>query len=241
MIISVHHFHAMWYLLLASVAASHRYHCDTNSDCELLGHCVSGACNCFPGFKGPSCAQIDLKPKSVSTGMAAWPPENGYALKNESRRAYGWGFSVAPDTKSQGLLHAVANVGCYLPHDNGMVTGTFLVHLTSTKGPMGPWKAVGIVAPPVSFNAHLRLAPSGQYVLFLRAGLPMPSPTNWEEVACAGVSDTEWKAMVAKGPYITADQLQDPIGNYVATADSMEGIWEAKPFHVCEVLFCARI
>ena len=60
----------------------------------------------------------------------------------------------------------------------------------------------------------------------------MPSPANWQEAACGGVSEDEWKAMVAKGPYITADQLQDPIGNFVATAESMDGIWETKPFHV---------
>ena len=43
---------------------------------------------------------------------------------------------------------------------------------------------------------------------------PQPSPalqlyryiyTDWQ------VSDAEWKAMVAKGPYITADKLQDPV------------------------------
>ena len=77
------------------------------------------------------------------------------------------------------------------------------------------------VAPPTTFNAHLRLAPSGQYVLFLRGTTPMPSPANWTESACAGVSDAEWRAMVAKGPYISSEKLQDPVGNFVATATSM--------------------
>ena len=161
------------------------YRCATANDCELLGKCVMGRCQCYPGFTGPSCAQIDLEPSPAASPLPAWPPASGYALSDRSRRAYGWGFSVAPDAKLPGLLHAVANVGCYIPH-SGMVTGTFLMHLTSATG-MGPWKAVGIVAPPTTFNAHLRLAPSGEYVLFLRGTAPMPSPANWTEAACAGV------------------------------------------------------
>ena len=37
--------------------------------------------------------------------------------------------------------------------------------------------------------------------------------------------------MVAKGPYITADKLQDPVGNFVATAKSMGP--------VSSVVFCS--
>jgi hypothetical protein len=206
--------------------------CASASDCELLGKCVDRACQCFPGFAGPSCAQIDLEPAPAAAPLAAWPPVGGYSLSDRERRAYGWGFSVAPDPKVPGLLHAVANVGCYTPH-SGMVSGTFLMHLTA-RSPTGPWTAVGIVAPPTTFNAHLRLAPGGDYVLFLRGTSPMPSPANWTESACAGVPDADWKAIVSKGPYISADKLQDPIGNFVATAKSMgsDGGWDAKPFQI---------
>ena len=31
-------------------AATGSAHCTTANDCELLGECVSGACQCFPGF-----------------------------------------------------------------------------------------------------------------------------------------------------------------------------------------------
>lgn len=39
---------------------------------------------------------------------------------------------------------------------------------------------------------------------------------------------------MAQGPYITADKLQDPIGNFVATARSMgrAGGWAVKPFRI---------
>lgn len=204
--------------------------CTSATDCELLGKCVHGVCQCFPGFTGPSCALVDLDPAPVPLA-AAWPPAGGFA--NPAQRAYGWGFSVAPDSKSPGLLHAVANVGCYTPH-SGMVSGTFLMHLTSSNGATGPWTAVGIVAPPTTFNAHLRLAPTGEYVLFLRGTSPMPSPANWTKVACAGVSSAEWEAMVRKGPYIAPDKLQDPVGNFVATAKFMGsgGGWDTKPFQI---------
>jgi hypothetical protein len=205
--------------------------CTSDSGCELLGKCVGGRCQCFPGFTGPSCAVIDLEPTPAPLAPA-WPPRGGLADPARGQ-AYGWGFSVAPDARSPGLLHAVANVGCYTPH-SGMVSGTFLMHLTSTAGPTGPWTAVGIVAPPTTFNAHLRLAPTGEYVLFLRGTSPMPSPANWTESACAGVSDAEWEAMVRKGPYIAAEKLQDPIGNFVSTSNFMgsEGNWDTKPFQI---------
>jgi hypothetical protein len=156
---------AQLFLIVFASAAS--YKCNTADDCEMLGECVTGQCKCFPGFNGPSCAQIDLLPSLDSEfSAAAWPPAGGCAMLNKTQRAYGWGFSVARDATSPTLLHAVANVGCYLPN-SGMVTGTFLMHLTSIQGPTGPWKAVGIVAPMTTFNAHLRLAPSGDCICFL--------------------------------------------------------------------------
>jgi hypothetical protein len=121
------------------------FHCTTDTDCELLGKCVAGRCRCDPGFTGPSCAQLNLAPHAPT--LPAWPPLEGYAL-GDHRRAAGWGFTVAPDANTA-TLHAVANVGCYSPAN--MVIGTLLMHLTST-GPAAPWKAVGIVAPPTSFN-----------------------------------------------------------------------------------------
>lgn len=95
------------------------YKCVTQDDCELLGECntATGKCNCFSGFTGPSCAQVDLKPTSATTAavMAAWPPAGGYGGgRSDANRAYGWGFSVAPDRSAgSNLLHAIANVGCY--------------------------------------------------------------------------------------------------------------------------------
>ena len=222
-------------LLAHFATASASYTCTANTDCEMLGECVAGQCKCFAGFSGPSCAQISLTPvESDEFRAAAWPPAGGFALENKTRRAYGWGFSVARDVSSQSVLHAVANVGCYSPGE-GMVTGTFLMHLTSTQGPTGPWKAVGIVAPPTTFNAHLRLTPSGEYVLFFRSGengkLP---PSNWADQACAGVDDEEWKAMVAAGPYIHAEDITDPIGNFVAHSKSMSpgSQWDTRPFQI---------
>jgi hypothetical protein len=113
-----------------------------------------------------------------------------------------------------------------------MVTGTFLIHLTSTAGPTGPWKAVGIVAPMTTFNAHLQLSPTGGYVLFFR-GDTKKVPANWTDQACAGVSESEWDALVEAGPYISADQIIDPIGNFVAQSKTMSpGGWSTRPFNI---------
>lgn len=113
------------FLALVKLEAS-SYKCANANDCEMLGECIAGNCECYPGFTGPSCSQIDVVPIAGDEfAEAAWPPAGGLAL-GADRRAYGWGFSVAPDAKKKTLLHAVANVGCYPPKGShtGMVTGT---------------------------------------------------------------------------------------------------------------------
>lgn len=109
------------------------------------------------------------------------------------------------------------------------------MHLTSTTGGTN-WTAAGIVAPPTTFNAHLRLTPAGEYVLFFRnSGGKLP-PTNWETLVCnGGISDAEWAALVAKGPYISADKLTDSVGNFVAKTHNMlsgAGGWTTTPFTI---------
>ena len=46
------------HLLAAGVVGA----CVDDEDCELLGRCVSGACQCAPGFVGPTCGALDLLP-----------------------------------------------------------------------------------------------------------------------------------------------------------------------------------
>mmetsp|Transcript_11848 Transcript_11848/g.35720 ORF Transcript_11848/g.35720 Transcript_11848/m.35720 type:complete len:440 (+) Transcript_11848:198-1517(+) len=201
--------------------------CTSAADCELLGECDHGTCRCHPGFAGPSCAQLDLAPP-VGNATPAWPVARGMGANGQ---AYGWGFSVATDPHDQQLLHAVGNVGCYDPH-GGMVTGTFLLHSTSSSGPLGPWVPKGIVTPPTTFNPHLRVSPSGEFILFFR-GTVAQSPLNWTDKACAGMSATQWQELVHAGPYISASELSDPLGNFVATTRSMApGVWTTKPFRI---------
>ena len=50
---------------------------------------------------------------------------------------------------------------------------------------------------------------------------PSP-PTNWTSNVCnGGISDAEWAELVAAGPYIKADEIVDPIGNFVAQSTAM--------------------
>ena len=166
--------------------------------------------------------QLDFVPSLDAA--AAWPPERGLAAGAASQ-AYGWGMTVARDAQNDTVLHAVVNVGCYDPH-GGMVAGTFLLHITSTSGPIGPWSPKGIVAPPTTFNPHLRVSPSGEYVLFFRAATTTPPPTNWSDVACGGMQAEEWRELVNAGTYVSASDLSDPGGNFVARSTSMRpGGW----------------
>eukprot|EP00937_MAST-01D_sp_MAST-1D-sp2_P002316 g2316.t1 len=227
---------ALVHVAVLTLPLAGAYSCNNTADCELLGACVDGRCDCLPGWTGPSCAQLDLVPSDMAP---AWPPQAGRAFgPDPSRRAYGWGMTVAPAAaEGRQLLHAVQNVGCY--DQAHMVTMTMLLHLTSASGPLGPWTAAGIVAPPTTFNPHLQLSPGGDFVLFFRANLA-PPPSNWAELVCGGgATPAQWARLVAAGPYITEQAIWPNgsstvmNGNLVARSKAMRGgAWEVRAFDV---------
>ncbi len=53
--------------------------CSSDSDCNLNGVCVTGACVCDRGWSGPSCGQLDLLPvearSPAATSGQIWPPQ----------------------------------------------------------------------------------------------------------------------------------------------------------------------
>ena len=69
--------------LLLSLAVAPSWSCETETDCSLLGDCVSGKCVCDPGWKGHKCGQVDLLPASRYGGyrnatLSSW---GGYSIK----------------------------------------------------------------------------------------------------------------------------------------------------------------
>ena len=84
------------------------YHCSDKLGCELLGECVSGTCQCRPGFTGPSCGEVDLAPADATTSGVVWPQ----APSLHANQSFSWGFTVVKD-EATSLYHAAVNVGRY--------------------------------------------------------------------------------------------------------------------------------
>ena len=228
------------FTLLGVISAAAHYTCTSKIDCEHLGTCVEGACACFAGFTGPSCAQLDLAPADPATAIL-YPPPPALGVNG---RAYAWGFTVvAPDDDNAGgLYHAVANVGCYDPH-GPMVENTFLMHLTSTQPDRG-FAPRGIVAAQSSFNPHLVRAPAGRtdrsYALYFRVNPPVQA--NYSGM-CGGIANaTTWAAIVEQGPYINTERLPAGVESLlVAWSPSMgPGGWQVQPVNITGDATCSR-
>lgn len=218
-------------LFFIFVTSLSEFECHSKHDCEHLGDCIDKTCQCYQGFRGPSCAQIDVLPSTAKDefSSALWPPNGGF--QSGSKRTYAWGFTAVRDPHVENKLHAVVNTGCYIPTD-GMVMGTFLLHLVSTNGPFGPWIAQGIVAPSIAFNPHLIISPDGEFVLYFRTNI-QEQPPNWTESACSGLNSKQWNCLVKQGFYMSNSDLTDPTGNFVAVSKSMSvNDWRVTPFKI---------
>ena len=141
-------------LLLTPPATAAASSCSSDEGCELNGKCLSGSCRCFPGWMGPTCGTLKLKPAPAMSGGASpyalYPqkrplpphheggpgalPPSAQARRELPPEAGGpitWGGTIATD--SAGLHHLFVDVCCYTPttimHD---VNGCQTIHATST-------------------------------------------------------------------------------------------------------------
>lgn len=110
------------------------FDCSSVSDCELNGACHNGACACFPGWRGPSCGSLKLKPAPAmgeggASPYALYPQKRPLPPHHEGSAAVQgaidfvtskgplpgvpitWGGSVAVD--ASGLRHLFVDVCCY--------------------------------------------------------------------------------------------------------------------------------
>ena len=145
------------YLLLNVVSC---FECKDDFDCELLGSCVNGGCECKKGWIGDSCSTLNL-------GIA---PHSNYGVypskkSHDTKVSFSWGFSIVYDD-SDSLYHGIVNTGCY--NATQMVNGSLLVHVTS-KNATGPFLARNVAMIETSFNPHIIYDKRNQlYLLYFR-------------------------------------------------------------------------
>ena len=112
--------------------------CDSDIGCELNGKCISNECKCYPGWHGPTCGSLKLKPAPIGTHTASYvlypqnrpvPPhhegthQRGYTigkmtsnfsmLPPEAGVPITWGGTVIDD--AEGKHHLFVDVCCYTP------------------------------------------------------------------------------------------------------------------------------
>ena len=190
------------------------FFCQTDFDCEYLGECdiISGKCQCWDEFQGPTCATMKLQPAVSRYGV--WPLSKTQHNIRINTTAYSWGFSALAQkiTKNsyEGRIkykyHAYVNVGCYFC-ENGMVDGTVIAYVTSDKSPEGPYEFQHVILSQVAFNPHALQLASGTIAIFYRR-----KPSDGNAICLGGDEDDD--VTTIKTEPVVAD------GMYVATADS---------------------
>ena len=222
-----------------TAAAAAAAPCASAADCSLLGSCSAGVCQCSPGYTGPTCGQLALRPAASLAAATLWPQPG---VGNSSA----WGFTVAFDPTDR-LYHAVADVSCGCDKTSPVrecteFTGVLasggyassLVHLTSSR-PDGGFKFVSVLAPATSFNPHLVRSPAGVFALYFRVNAVDPLPLCSGDPA--GPTSSEGSLIkVCVGSNrencIHAGGAESGTNMYVATARSMRGPWRVRPVTV---------
>ena len=133
--------------------------CTTDKDCGLLGDCISGVCACDPGWVGATCSTLDLLPAPTNAGLRQTNSSN-------------WCGTVLRDETDADLYHGYfADFGGCANGLNIWLTGSRVIHATSSPSPAGPYTPVwqdGQAEVAVSAEAHnpqaIR-APDGTYLL----------------------------------------------------------------------------
>lgn len=73
--------------------------CTSDLNCSLTGACVGGVCACDPGWRGPSCASMDLLP-------VAFPQGYGMDRSRQRDANSSWGATILEDN---GTFHMYVN------------------------------------------------------------------------------------------------------------------------------------
>lgn len=139
------HVHAAIFVLLLTVSVT-AFKCKADIDCQLLGQCNNGVCECRQGFTGPECAQLDLAPAPNHLGYLN---ETGSTWGGRPVKVGGeWHFYVS-------MMAADCPLGTF--NNNSEIA-----HLVSI-GPdwRGPYEYVDTVVVPFAHNAAPQILPDG--------------------------------------------------------------------------------
>ena len=215
--------------------------CTRDTDCELNGQCQSGACRCFPGWMGPTCGNLKLKPAPPMTAAgsryALYPMQRPLPPHHESSATHdghsgvvlpgavggpnlpiSWGGTVFVE---DGVHHLFVDVICYSPstimHDQN---GAQTVHATS-KNPLNETFVFADVAlPPEHDCPHITKAMDGTFLLY-NTGQSMACPNT-----CTGEPSNATRPTAAAG--VAARRPCSGTGFYglnVASSKSLSGPW----------------
>ena len=201
------------------------YSCHNDEDCELLGQCLEQTCKCDRGWQGPSCGTLRLG-DAIHPHQGIWPLSESHS----DHETYSWGFSV---TKVGDVFHGWANQGCY-NNSIGMVSGTFLYHVTSYVDPTsanpggftGNFIGNSIVMPASSFNPHIVYSSfNKQYTMFFRInGLD-----EGFKVCVGNKTDFQYKRSSIRNDQLTAKSMD------VAVSDSPYGPWTVSTLSIANI------
>lgn len=149
----------------AQGALAHKLECTSALDCELLGSCQSGKCVCAPGFRGPSCGQLDLLPVPAATHGRVWPRTIEPYVKHDrtkQHRTIGWSFAPAFDPVTRRYVAAVEAVCDKWGAD------VWLAAVSSDR-PDGNWRFERRLGPAGTNCPHMKRLANGTFTLFLDA------------------------------------------------------------------------
>jgi hypothetical protein len=127
--------------------------CSSADDCGLLGKCTAGQCQCFKGYAGVGCAELDLVPA---------PPNAGLRQRGNHSN---WCGTILQDEGDPSLWHMYNSdfAGCGL---GIWITGSRVIHTQSKGSPVGPYVPTGTVAVAgEAHNPQAIRAPDGTFLL----------------------------------------------------------------------------
>jgi hypothetical protein len=160
--------------LIKSIVEPQGDHCLTSIDCAMNGEClkpsdtnkdpqVPGICQCFSGWKGNTCEELDLLPVLTD--------QQGLQLPNHTSS---WGGSVVYVDGVHHMFASEITHRCGLDH---WTTNSQVIRAVSRDSPYGPYVKEQVILPTFAHDANVMVAPTGEIVLFVTA-LPGVIPVD---------------------------------------------------------------
>lgn len=203
---------------------------------------MGGACRCYPGWVGPTCGTLNLKPAPAMTdagesSYALYPMQRPLPPRHEGGQlthgspapplgpepdtSITWGGTVIEEG---GLHHLFVDVCCYSPstimHD---VNGCQTIHATS-KNPLNEtFRFADVALPPQHDCPHITKASDGTYLLY-NTGQSMQCETTCTGEPKPNRSDSTTVPPAAGKPCKGTGFF----GLNLATSKSLSGPWKLQ-------------